>query len=346
MRLKTTAWLLTVLLLIAAGCTAHSAGDAQQPGQTGAAAPKTVHKVRFTEVIHSVFYAPQYVAQAKGYFADEGIDLDTSTAQGSDKGAAALLAGTADIALVGPETTVFIYGQDTPVKVKLFAQMTTGDGSFLLARKAEPTFQWTDLKGKTVIGWRTGSMPQLAFDSVLKQNGVTGVNYVTNLAAPAIGPAFQGGQGDYLQVFEPTASQLEQAGAGHVVASVGKAFGTLPYTGYIATDKYIADHPDIVQAYTNAILHATQYLLATDPDTVAKEIARYFDGTDPGLLAASIRRYKEQHAWKETPVMSPPDFERLQDLLVAGGVLDPAKRAPFSAIAINDFADKALLGQK
>jgi len=72
----------------------------------GAAEPKDLTPVRFTEVIHSVFYGPQYVAQAKGFFADEGIDLTASTAQGSDRGTAALLAGTADIAMVGPETTV------------------------------------------------------------------------------------------------------------------------------------------------------------------------------------------------------------------------------------------------
>lgn len=67
-----------------------------------------LYQVRFSEVIHSVFYAPQYVAQAKGFFADEGIELTASTAQGSDRGVAALLAGTADIAMVGPETTVLM----------------------------------------------------------------------------------------------------------------------------------------------------------------------------------------------------------------------------------------------
>jgi NitT/TauT family transport system substrate-binding protein len=323
-------------LLLLSGC---SRGAAPPAG-------KQTHKVRFTEVIHSVFYAPQYVAQAKGFFKEQGIDLDFSTAQGSDKGAAALLAGTADIALVGPETTVFIHGQDTPNKVKIFAQMTTTDGSFLMARQPMPNFQWSDVQGKSVVGWRTGSMPQLVADAVFKQNKVAQVDYISNLSAPAMAGAFQSGQGDYIQLFEPTVSQLEKAGVAHVVASVGKTYGSVPYTGYVATDEYIKQHADVVQAWTNAIYKATRYLLETDEATVAREIAPYFEGTDVPLIEASLKRYKEQGSWKATPVMDPAEFDKLQQLLVDGGVLDAAKKAPFDAIATNQFAEQAVKGSK
>lgn len=302
-----------------------------------------MQKVRFTEVIHSVFYAPQYVAQAKGFFEQEGIDLDFSTAQGSDKGVAALLAGTADIALVGPETTVFVHNQDTPNKVKIFAQMTDKDGSFLVARPGSAKFQWQDLKGKSVIGWRPGSMPQLVAGAVLKQNGLTGtdVNYISNVAAPAMMGAFVSNQGDFIQVYEPLVSQLEQEGKGVQVAYFGDAYGKLPVTGYVATDKYLKEHADVVQRYTNAVRRATLYLMEADPETVGKEIAKYFEGTDPKLLASSIKRYREAGAWRSTPVMDAQDFEKLQDLMVAGGVLEAGKRAPFEAIAVNTFAQKA-----
>ena len=334
-RLKPLA-LIALTLVLLSGC---ARGAKTPPGQT-------MYKVRFTEVIHSVFYAPQYVAQAKGFFKDENIDLDFSTAQGSDKGTAALLAGTADIALVGPETTVFVHNQDSPVKVKLFAQMTTTDGSFLVSRKAEPDFQWSALNGKSVIGWRPGSMPQLVAASVLKKHGVSNVDYISNLAAPAMAGAFQSGQGDYLQVFEPIASQLEKAGQGYVVASVGEAFGTLPYTGYVATDKYIREHPEVIQAYTNAVYRATHYLLETDSKVVAKEISPYFEGTDVDLLAAALDRYKAFNSWKVSPVMESADFDRLQALMVEGGVLEASKKAPFDAIATNQFAEKAAKGSK
>ncbi len=343
--------LLAAVLL--AGCSGTQEAPKPAPETKPAAETKPVaeakpvqlQKVRFSEVIHSIFYAPQYVAQAKGFFKDEGIDLDTSTAQGSDKGTAALLAGTADIALVGPETTVFVHGQDTPVKVKLFAQMTAKDGSFLLARKPNASFKWEETRGKSIIGWRPGSMPQMVAVSVLKQTGLTpdkDVNYITNLAAPAMAGAFQSGQGDYIQVYEPIASQLEKAGLAHVVASMGLSYGPVPFTGYTATDKYIAENPDIVQRFTNAVYRATLYLQKTDPAVVAKEIAPQFEGTDVSLIESAIRRYKAQDTWKATPVMDPKDYDKLQSLMVEGGVLEAAKKAPFDKIVINTFAEKAV----
>ncbi|MFZ5825134.1 MAG: ABC transporter substrate-binding protein [Bacillota bacterium] len=311
-----------------------------------AKAPAEADPVRFTAVIHSVFYAPQYVAQAKGFFKDEGIALTASTAQGSDRGVAALLAGTADIALVGPETTIFVHNQDSPVKVKLFAQLTARDGSFLVARQRPAgEFAWSDLKSKSVIGWRPGSMPQLVAAATFLQQGLNpegDLTYISNIAAPAMVGAFQSGTGDYVQLFEPLVSQLEQAGQGHVVASFGEAYGDMPYTGFVATDKYIAEHPEIVQRYTNAIYRAMRYVFETDPVVVAEEIAPLFDGANVDLLASAIHRYRETGAWKTSPVMVPADFEKLQDLMVQGGVLEPSKRAPFDAIATNEFANKAV----
>jgi len=324
--------LLTAALL--AACSARPAPGAEKV------------TVRFTEVIHSVFYAPQYVAQAKGFFADEGLEVVASTAQGSDRGVAALLAGTADIAMVGPETAVFVYNQDSPVKVKIFAQLTARDGSFLLAReKPEGEFSWTDVRGKSIIGWRPGSMPQLVAEAILRQNGLdpdTDLDYIDNLAAPAMVGAFLSGQGDYIQVFEPSVSELVQQGHAYLVSYLGADHGEMPYTAFLATDRFIAENPDVIQRYTNAIYRAQKYIFETDPKVVAQEVAQFFEGTDVDLLASSIQRYRDEGGWVRTPVMKPEDYDKLQDLMIAGGVLEPHQRAPFDAIATNQFAEEAV----
>lgn len=127
-----------------------------------------------------------------------------------------------------------------------------------------------------------------------------------------------------------------------MVASVGQELGTVPFTGYVATDAYIKGNPEVVQRFTNAVYRATLYLHSTDPAVVAQEIAPYFEGTSPDLIAAGLRRYLDQGTWKTTPVMEPSDFERLQDLMIEGDVLDPAQRAPFEAITTNEFAERAV----
>ncbi|WP_367755951.1 ABC transporter substrate-binding protein [Ammoniphilus sp. 3BR4] len=91
---------LTLLAVTGCGSSTPSSTPAEAPpAQEGTSAPPPSEPVtvRFSEVIRSIFYAPQYVAMEKGFFEEEGLKVDMVTSQGSDKGAAALLAGTADI---------------------------------------------------------------------------------------------------------------------------------------------------------------------------------------------------------------------------------------------------------
>src|SRR5260370_340417 len=65
-------------------------------------------KVRYSEVVRSILYAPAYVAMTKGFFAEAGLEVEMTTAQGGDKSMAALISGAADIALMGPEAAIYV----------------------------------------------------------------------------------------------------------------------------------------------------------------------------------------------------------------------------------------------
>lgn len=62
-------------------------------------------KVRLCEVTHSIFYAPQYVAIEKGFFADEGIDIELSNGGGADKVMSAVLSDSVDIGFARQAST-------------------------------------------------------------------------------------------------------------------------------------------------------------------------------------------------------------------------------------------------
>lgn len=348
--------IMSLLLITACSKPAAPASDpapAAPPAQSGDPAPaaepakepekpKEPTVVRFSEVIHSIFYTPQYVAMGLDFFGEEGLTLDTSTAQGSDRGVAALLAGIADVALVGPEAAIFLQNQESPTKVKIFAQLTAKDGSFLVSRQKVDSFQWSDMKGKTIIGWRPGSMPQMVMNKMLQDNGVTDANVITNLAAPAMAGAFQSGQGDFIQLFEPTVALLEKENAGHFVLSMGEAAGPFPYTVYMATDEFIAKRPDVVQAYTRAIYRGMLWTQSHSAAEVAQVIQPFFAETPMELLEASVARYKNQDTWAPTPVLDPAQLELLQDVMVLGGVLEPAKRVKYSDVVLTNFAEQAM----
>src|SRR5699024_12583626 len=89
----------------------------------------------------SVFYTPQYVAIEKGYFEEEGLDVDLKTTWGGDKTMTALLSDNADIALVGSETSIYVYAQEATDPAINFAQLTQTDGTFLVAKTEKPDFR-------------------------------------------------------------------------------------------------------------------------------------------------------------------------------------------------------------
>ena len=81
-----------------------------------------------------------YVAKNKGYFDEVGLEVDIITTPGADKVMAALLSKDAQIGLMGPEATVYVYQNGQNDYAINFAQLTQKDGSFLLGRDKVDTF--------------------------------------------------------------------------------------------------------------------------------------------------------------------------------------------------------------
>ena len=75
---------------------------------------------------------------------------------GADKTMTAVLSNEADIGFMGPETTFYTYNEGANDKIVNFAQLTQRAGNFLVAREEMPDFRWEDLKGRKVLGGRSG----------------------------------------------------------------------------------------------------------------------------------------------------------------------------------------------
>lgn len=117
---------------------------------------ESLKTVKVSEVTHSIFYTPMYVADALGYFEDNGIDVEIITSSGADAVAAAVLSGDVDIGFCGSEQTIYIYNQGEKDYLINFAGLTKRDGSFLVGRTEDNNFDLNSLKGKTIIGGRKG----------------------------------------------------------------------------------------------------------------------------------------------------------------------------------------------
>lgn len=303
------------------------------------ASAQKLEVVRLSEVVRSVFYAPQYAAIANGFFEEEGIKIDLSTAWGADKGAAALISGAVDVGFFGPEATVYIYAQGAEDHLVGFAQLTERDGSWFLTRDVEEEFAWDNVRGKVIVGARIGGVPQMSLEWVLKQHGIRpfiDVEIITSLAFEAAVGAFEAGVGDYIAQFEPALSEIEARGRGKIVASIGAEAGPLTYTVYHARKSELEKNPDLFLRFTRALHRGQLWVYSHSPREVAEVIAPFFPLIDIDILTRSMNLYQSIDAWPPNPLPSEEHFLHLQEIMIEAGELQ--EYVPFSLLMDTEIA--------
>lgn len=295
-------------------------------------------KVKVAEVAHSIFYAPQYIAIKKGFFKDEGLDIDLTLTPGADKVTAAVLSKDVDIGFCGSEASIYVYNSGKKDYIKTFASLTKRDGSFIVSREKIDNFSLNDLKGKYIIGGRVGGMPEMTLEYTLKQNGISldDLTIDTSVEFASMASAFISGTGDFVTLFEPNATQIENEGYGYVVGYVGEYGGSVPYTSYNALSSYIKNNKETVQKFTNAINKGLDYVWKTDSEKIAKEVIDFFPDITINELTKMIQRYKDNDAWKKNTYFSEEEFNHLQDIMIEAKELE--SKVPYNELVDTSFS--------
>jgi NitT/TauT family transport system substrate-binding protein len=297
--------------------------------------------LNINEVTHSVFYAPLYLAESLGYLEEENLKINLTNGGGADNVMSAVLSGESDIGFCGPEAALYVLiGGSTDVPT-VFGQLTKRDGSFLVSRKPEPNFQWSDLKGKEILAGRKGGVPAMTFEYVLKNNNLfdgTDLTLNYDVAFNLMTSAFEAGTADYCTMFDPVAYEYEAAGKGYVVASVGEASGEVPYTCFMAKSSWLKKNTAAAEGFLRAVTKAVKYVNETDASTIAPYLTKYFDGVSEASIAASVQRYKNIDAWRTELSMTEDSFNRLQDIIENAGELQ--KRTQMQQLVDNSYAKK------
>ena len=283
------------------------------------------NEIVIAEVTRSIFYAPMYVALNEGYFKDEGLEVSLITTPGADKTMSALLSKEANIALMGPEATVYVYNNGQKDYAINFAQLTQKDGSFLVSREYYDyeTFSFDNLIGKNIIGGRKGGMPEMIFEYVLKQKGYdvshsdenAQIYIRTDVNFDVMAGAFASGNGDFVTLFEPSATQMENINEGYIVASIGEHCGNIPYTCFSSLKSYMNNNDENIKKFTKAIKKGLDYVHTHTSQEVATSLYGSFPSTDIKTIEKVVDRYKEIDAWTADLLLSKEGFEKLQDVL-------------------------------
>lgn len=295
-------------------------------------------KVVVAEVTHSVFYAPFYVSLHKGYFEEEGLDVEVILTSGADKVASAVLSGDANIGLSGLEATLYVYDNGANDYLVNFSSLTKRDGQFLVGDcSLKDNFSVDMLKGKRVLAGRTGGMPSMVFNYALYKNGLTSKDVVIDNSVDfaSLSGAYIGKQGDFVNLFEPTALSIEKEGYGCVLASLGLMSGEVPYTVFHTKKSYLNDNKEIIEKFTNAIQKGLDFVKNNSSSEIAKVIKDEFPDTDINDLTRVVDRYVGSDSWWETTYISEEAYNNLIDLMKYNNALD--KEIDFDSIVDNSF---------
>lgn len=305
------------------------------------------NKLRVNEVTHSIFYAPFYAAINLGYFEEEGIEIDLVNGGGSDQSMTALISNSADVALLGPETAVYVVSEGASNTPVIFGQLTKRDGSLLVGRNPEPNFEWSNLVGKEIIGGRRGGSPAMALQYAIERvnnlpvgTGPNEVNINLDVAFNLVVGAFEAGTGDYCTMFEPTASEYVAAGKGYIVASVGEECGEVPFTCFMAMQSYIDKNEGQIEGFLRAVMKGYNYLMTATDDQIYEALAPSFSTSTRSSIVSSVKTYIAIDAWMSTPIMEESAYNRLLAIMTNAGELD--EPVAFGDVVDNSYAQKVV----
>jgi len=277
-----------------------------------------LEKIKVAEVTHSAFYAPFYIAIEKGYFEKYGLDIELILTSGANNVTAAVLSNDVHVGFCGPEATIYVYNQGEKDYIQTFAGLTKRDGQFIVSRKKIDNFKMSNLEGKEVLAGRVGGMPILNFQNALDNAEVDSkkVNINTSVDFASLTGSFIGGNGDFVNLFEPNATKLEKEGLGYIVASIGEFSGEMPYTAFNARKSFIETNPDIIKNFTKAINEGLEFVKNKDSKSIATAIIDQFPDTSLNDLITIVERYKNADNWLDNPNIKEESFNNLQDIMI------------------------------
>lgn len=309
---------------------------------------KDYNKIELNEVTHSIFYAPLYVAMNNGYFEDEGLEVTLTNGGGSDVSMSALLTGSADIILAGPETVVYTQQEGAEDKPVVFGQLTACDGSFIVSKEQETNFSLANLVGETIIGGRQGGLPAMTLQYIIESNGYeigTGadqINLRTDVAFNLTASVWDGDASiKYCTLFEPTATNVANESNGKIVASLGTLSGEIPYTCFAAKESYLEEHSDVAEKFIKAVKRAYVFITTADSEDVAESLLPSFEGNTLSELQIAVEQYKLINAWSDDMVLTQESFNRLMDVMLNAGVI--TERSNWSDVVDNTIPTKIVV---
>ena len=243
------------------------------------------------------YYLPLTVAERKGYFKDEGLEVEIPDFAGGARALQALVGGSADMVSGAYEHTINMAAKKQPIKAVVL-QMKFSAMALAMSKERAAKFKGPkDLKGWKVGVTAPGSSTNMFVNNLLAKEGLkpTDVSIVGVGTGAGAVAAMEKGELDALVNLDPVLTQLESTGKFAVLYDTRTEKGMKDVYGgdYMAsviyiTDEFVKKNPNTVQAVVNAMVRADKWIAKATPQEIVDLMPAEYKSGNPSLYKEGL----------------------------------------------------------
>jgi NitT/TauT family transport system substrate-binding protein len=300
--------------------------------------------ITLSENFRALFYTPVYAAHATGAYEAEKVEVRLRESPDPSGTAADLRAGRIDVMWGGPLRVILTHAADPASDIVCFCDVVARDPFFIIGREPRPNFRPRDLTGIRFASVAEVPTPWLCLQDDLRRDGVDPVT-LDRTNGPTMAENAEGlrtGRLDAVQLFQPYAEELLQAGTGHLWYAAADR-GLTAYTTLVTRRTVLGQRQDELAAMVRAMYRTLRWLGATPGAEVAHALAAFFPDVPAPIYAAAIDRYRALNLYGSDPVTRREGVARLQAAMRSGGALD--HDIPFDDVVDNSLAEAAVAAE-
>ncbi|OZI52716.1 ABC transporter substrate-binding protein [Bordetella genomosp. 4] len=249
-----------------------------------------------------IYYLPLSIAEIKGYFKDEGLDVKIADFAGGSKALQAVVGGSADVVSGAFEHTLHMQSKGQFYRAFVLQGRAPMIG-FGVSKKTLPNYKSpADLKGKKIGVTAPGSSTNMVVSFFLAQHGLSDsdVSFIGVGAGAGAVTALRSGQIDAMSNTDPVVSMLAMAGDMDIIVDTRTLKdtqaifgGNMPAGSLYAPQAFLDENPNTTQALTNAIVRADKWLQQASADEIAKTVPTQYLLGEPDVYKAALEKSKE-----------------------------------------------------
>jgi NitT/TauT family transport system substrate-binding protein len=269
------------------------------------AAAQSLEKPKVTIAVGgkaSIYYLPLTIAEAKGYFKDEGLTVEIVDFAGGSQSLRAVVGGSADVVSGAFEHTINLQASKQYFRAFVLQGRAPAIAVGVATAKAGAYRSPADLKGMKIGVSAPGSSTNMVANYVLAKGGLkpSDVSFVGVGTASGALAALRTGQIDAISNVDPVMTMLEQKGDVKIIADTRTLKGTqqlfggpMPAASLYAPEEFISRNPKTVQALTNAMVRALKWLQTAGPSDIINTVPDAYLLGDRALYLASFNAVRD-----------------------------------------------------